>query len=364
MKADASHIHDEILLPLNVAAHSASLRAVLNRIPDKADDGRPAFSFAELLTVVHESKDEGGVPDSAASSPASAESNPPRHHNPLSRAAPSRRSLTPNEGFSIIFVTSDVPRQVFSMFAEKMSDFITNYAVGIATSTIKVSAVPDFARRLAVYVFLLDSASSVDTFYRRVHCAPARDSIPWPTRQIVVLCHTDVLKTRGPPAPPERRRPNLLSTALSRTSKSKLPLLTTATPTNEGGGVDTGAELAFLGNSLQRSKPGKAAASTSGAGSAVTGSVASRYLSALRKTNPGAGRSTAASARVRARWRNAVKLVLQAHRLQRSSIPEIVNTAPVALDLPATGEDGCLSSHLRTVSAVQSSADAVNLPFS
>lgn len=175
MKADPANLHDQILLPLNVAAHAGG-------VGKSEEPLRSAFSIANLMT------------SRASQRPSVALVN---------------RSV--DTGFWLVFVTSENPCDVFVKFASTMCDFIMNHATGIVAKTIRFSALPCVARRLTIYVFLLDSPESVDLFYRRVHCAPpvtrrshAQDQPPrvvdaWPTSQILVTCQADVLKQKKPP---------------------------------------------------------------------------------------------------------------------------------------------------------------------
>ena len=203
MRADATHLHDSILLPLNVAAHSSGVRAVLDRV-HRAE----RMPFASLLQTVRAARSLLRL-DTAPSL--------------TSRMDTMDATNSSRDGFSIVFVTSNVPCATFVTIASNMSDFVTNRAIGISSSTIRICDLPAAARRMAIYVFFLDSTDSVDTFYRRVHCAPVqfrrtsqigsvgvRPQAAWPTCQIVVLCHADVIKTPDDPGTNNRggRRPD------------------------------------------------------------------------------------------------------------------------------------------------------------
>lgn len=202
MKADPANLHDQILLPLNVAAHAGGVG-----VPDDAPL-RQTFSFAKFLTPRVSQQ---------------------RH------VSLTKRSV--DTGFWVVFVTSDHPCDLFAKFAATMGDFLMNHAAGIVTKTIPFSALPAVARRLTIYVFLLDNHDSVDLFYRRVHCAPpvtrsslGSDQSPrimdaWPTSQILVACQADVLKQKKPApgvviAPPADPVPAKYATSFKSTKSS------------------------------------------------------------------------------------------------------------------------------------------------
>lgn len=186
MRGEASHLHDAILLPLNVAAHSAMMQTAL-----PADSLNPTFSFSSLVPLVRDSVQEMSSIDSSAEVIRVRSGSLVSPEASLHGSRNSEESFDIDEGFSITFVMTDAPCAAFSIFASTLSDFLTNHAVGIATRTVRISSLPPAARRLSMYVFMLDSPEGVDSFYKRVHLASdggtpdaAARHDPWPTCQV------------------------------------------------------------------------------------------------------------------------------------------------------------------------------------
>lgn len=291
-----------------MAAHSGSLRS---SIP--LEEARKRFSIFDLL------------PAALAANRASREESTPiahRSRRQTSRASTFNHLSTESaEGFSVVFVTSEAPRESSVMFATNVSDFLTNHAVGIVTRTISVAALPQAARRLTVYVFLLDTPASVDAFYRHVHCATVRTArAPWPTCQIVIICHADVLRTR-----PLQRTTSTLRRLQSAVSGSKRGVLSSEEPPTA------------VSNPLHT----PISVGDDGDGRALPG------VTIMRSAAP-SSRSAASSVAVRARWRRAVKAALAGRQRPLSLFP-IQTTPSAAAVLPTACDDGALSPHLRAV---------------
>lgn len=240
MRPDTSHVHDEVLMPFNVAAHSgglhiaamdkrlvarsihgsdthlgrtargtiASLSATWSFVVDTLQTAR-SVRHASFMTRPLSTRTPANRPPPPPSIKPATPAAPPRSSDEDEmQSEPSRSSAnysssagtghngaassTPGsaaEGFSIVFVTSDAPIAQFVVLSANMCEFITRRATGVRTEVIPISSLPRSARRFAMYVFLLDGPPSVDAFYRRVHCAPllkrktpARRSSIVPTR--------------------------------------------------------------------------------------------------------------------------------------------------------------------------------------
>ena len=280
LRPAAANMHDDILLPLNVAAHSTGLRALASKV--HATVQRPRRSIATRLAHAVRSASTRLAPLSAPAIPAQhaspASPSPLRQDEPtpergaeaeLSVVVESAGSPSPSgmsgiviaprennalssmplgdensalptvDGFRVVIVTADAPRPLFATFSSSLLEFLSGPAVGVMAEVIRISALPPAAQPMTIYVFLLDTIASVHAFYARVHCAqtvPVGSVVPpvsstrakggataaaaaggglatapvvvttvaWPTFQLVVACHADVLKTAGsvPPPPP------------------------------------------------------------------------------------------------------------------------------------------------------------------
>lgn len=234
---------------MNVAAHSTALRT------DASKTETHTLSFQSLVNAAKLSQDIGNEGAAARL---------------LQYDTTSDVESGGNDRFSIAFVLGSNATAQFSVFASSLCNFIENYAIGIACSVTSLSALPQSARRLMIYIFMLDTPESVDAFYHKVHCAPA--GATWPTSQIIVICHASVLKSSGSP--------------------------TSLTPQQAATRLKIGPE-------------------------------------------------------VRARWRHAVKVAVQSHKRDPSSVtlyrsPE-KESKPA---LPPRAADGSLATHLRTVRSI------------
>ena len=219
MRPDAAQLHDPILLPLNVAAHSGALQDVVGQAEVAPQREAPAIASAIRAAFSHSSL-------TSARSLLVA----PGQQQASARTDTGSRGATPGGsrgaragGFCVTFVTSEFPHPTFVAVTENMSEFITRRATGVRTSIVQLAHLPAVAAPFTVYVFLLDDIAVVDAFYRRVHCAPIprrgnavlraepRPLISaYPTCQVVVICHADVLRSRpsgAPPPPPSAPAP-------------------------------------------------------------------------------------------------------------------------------------------------------------
>jgi hypothetical protein len=363
---------DEIILPLNIAAHAGG---GLQRRSRRADQ-----SYSSLIASVGAS---GG-------------SMSPQQQQQLQAwvAHESRKSTAvSNDHFSLVFVTSDFPCAAFTVLASNMAEFVTRRAIGISSQVIRISALPRAARRLAVYIFLLDSPESVDAFYRRVHClaphvspllandlahdsggagaasaaAPSRTKLeePWPTCQVVVVCHTEVLKSGrvagtqaggGAGSVTVHAAPSAMDSARSilvrAGSGSMRSLRSVMTATTDS--------MRSVMNAISPSSRRRLRLSPPRARS-PQGMVDGESVS-LRIVHAASAAADSHSALIRKRWREAIRSVVRAlptSARPMSGTPLLFDLAasgssasapPADTDLPITGHDGSLSPHLRTVS--------------
>lgn len=292
MRPDAAQLHDPILLPLNVAAHSGALQDVVDQAEAAPQREAPAIASALRAAFSHSSLTSARSLQVAPGPPqVSARSDSESHGATLDGGRGASAG-----GFCVTFVTSECPHPTFVAVTENMSEFITRRATGVRTSILKLAHLPAVAAPFTVYVFLLDDIAVVDAFYRRVHCAPIprRGSAvlraeprplisAYPTCQVVVICHADVLRSGG--ARPGGAPPPHPSAPVPKSHSLRSVLVTQSTTPGDAHGKP------FAAHAFSRDSTGHDAA--------VFSQEASRAFGELQR-----GRSDAASSGWGARRRS------------------------------------------------------------
>lgn len=179
-RVDATQLHDELLLPLVVAARLGRLSEAREAKRLRRENSHAALGGVSTRAIA--------IPSAAVAAAVSAS----------------------GDTLTLILVTSDSPCPAFETFARNLAEFVERRALGIPTQIVRISALSASPRRRATYVFLLDSAASVDAFYRRVHrpspvpagSDPAASATSWRACPIAVVCHASVLMGGGGGAVP------------------------------------------------------------------------------------------------------------------------------------------------------------------
>jgi len=121
MRPDTNNVHDEVLLPLMVAAHSSGFDDTLD-MRRRRRSSTQAFSF-KTIAFLRRLKDAQSASDEA-----------------LDSVSPSAmRAMEENHSsFNVVFVVSRHPSPAFGRIAESMSAFLTLHACGLPSRVMPI----------------------------------------------------------------------------------------------------------------------------------------------------------------------------------------------------------------------------------